>query len=372
MKNHSPQRVQHATIRYPDFSPASLIDERRRGLWQVGSWEPGMGGTICIFAEYAEAVSWNSSAKCPGKLMVVGVLAWIGILVSIGSAQEQGYSPVQFRGTLSATAEAYTSSGEALAQRFMPRYGARLFFRPVLQLFGQVELPFELMLSSSTGMRTGSTFGFLQPFNQIGLSPRIASWLRVHAGYFSLRLSELSFGELRVLGGGMELFPGLFRLQGLYGVVQHPRSLDTASGFTGTYRRWAWGASVGFSTEGGTEILLHYVRLTDDTNSIRLVRILRDTVFGRIDSVVTPAQDNAVAALSFRLPLMTGVTMQGEIAISAYSSSLRAPEKESGLPHWLFVPRYSSNVDGAALVSATIVPSRVFSINLGGRWIGPG
>jgi len=284
-------------------------------------------------------------------------------------AQERS-EPVRLRGSLNATAETYSSSGESPVQRYMPRYGMRLFFRPVLVLFGRVELPFELSWSTSAGLQKGYPTAFQQPFNQFGLSPQLTSWLRLHGGYFSLRLSELSFGDLRVLGGGIELEPGAFRLRALYGVVQHPRPLDTASGFPGLYRRWAWGGSLGFATQGGTELLLHFVRLRDDTNSIRLVRVVRDSL--RTDTVVTPGVENAVAALSFRAPLHKTVTLQGEVALSAYSSSLRAPEKDLGIPRWLFVPRYSSNVDGAAKATVTVAPSQKFSLALGGRWIGPG
>lgn len=298
---------------------------------------------------------------------------WLFVLTSIGGvvwSQEHRAAPVQLRGSLSATAEAYTNSGDAPVQRFLPRYGARLFFRPVVQLFGQVELPFELTLSTQSEVRAGYPVGFQQPFNQFGLSPRITSWLRLHGGYFSLSLSELSFGEPRILGGGVELSPGIFRLKAFYGVVQQPRALDTASGFPGAYRRWAWGASIGFSTDGGTELVLNYVRLLDDTTSIHLRRVVRDSL--RADTIVTPAQDNAVAALSFRAPLGSVLSLQGEVALSAFSSSLQAAEKELGVPRWIFVPRYSSNLDGAARIVLTLTPSQTVSVSLGGRWIGPG
>ncbi len=309
--------------------------------------------------------------------------AYVFVLVGIGvplwaQAQEQPSAPVQLRGSLSATAEAYTSAGEAPTQRFLPRYGARLFVRPVLRLFERVEIPFELTLSTQSGLRTGYPVGFQQPFNQFGLSPQITSWLRLHGGYFSLSLSELSFGEPRILGGGLELSPGPFRFKAFYGVVQQPRALDTLSGFPGTYRRWAWGGSIGFATEGGAELLLHYARLIDDTTSIRLLRILQDTVrtpdtaLAVTDTIVTPAQDNAVAALSFRAPLGAILSVQGEVALSAYSSSIRAAEKDVGVPRWLFVPRYSSNLDGAARVAVAVNPSQAVSVTLGGRWIGPG
>ncbi|MEN3026333.1 MAG: hypothetical protein ABDH31_01320 [Chlorobiota bacterium] len=304
--------------------------------------------------------------------MAVALLICFASFAVVGIAQERTAAPIELRGSLSTTAEAYTSTGEAPSQRYMPRYGARVFFRPVVRLFGEVELPFEFSYSAAVGQRAPSSIvGPLQPFNQFGLSPRITSWLRLHGGYFSLQLSELSFGELRVLGGGLELTPGPLRLRGLYGIVQHPRPIDTVGGYPGAYRRWVWGGSVGFGTDRGAEVALHYVRLVDDTTSIRLSRVVRDTLLGRSDTVVTPGQDNAVAALSFQVPLTTGMTVRGEIAVSAFSSSIRA-QKKSELPDWLFASRYSSNIDGAATVGISIVPSPSVAVNLNGRWIGPG
>jgi len=301
----------------------------------------------------------------------MGVRVLLLVVVAVGVvAQERTSTPIQVQGNLNVTAEAYTSSGDGAEPRFLPRYGMRVFFRPVVRLFGQMELPFELSLGANTGTRASYPLAFQQPFNQLGASPQITSWLRLHGGYFSLQLSELTFGDLRVLGGGMELSPGVLRLKSFYGIVQHSRPVDTTVGFPGVYRRRAWGGSVGIATEGGTEILLHYVRLLDDTASIRLLRVLRDSL--RTDTVVTPAQDNAIAALSFRAPIAKSVVLQGEVAFSAYSSTLRAPEKDVGIPRWLFVSRYSSNLDGAAVLSATVAPSPAFSLTLKGRWIGPG
>lgn len=299
-----------------------------------------------------------------------GVILGSVLLLYGAVAQEAASPPIQLQGTLSVTAEAYTGSGAPPQQRFLPRYGTRVFFRPVVHLFGQVELPFELSFTAHTGLQTGFPLPFQQPFNQFGVSPQLTSWLRLHGGYFSLRLSEMSFGDVRILGGGLELSPGGFRFKSFYGITQHPRPLDTASNFPGVYRRWAWGGSIGFQTEGGVEVQLHYVRSVDDTSSIQLARVFRDSV--RVDTLVTPAEDNAVVALSFRSPVGEAVALQGEVALSAYSSSIRFPEKELGLPRWIFPTRYSSNLDGAALLSATLTPSQAFGLTVSGRWIGPG
>jgi hypothetical protein len=146
---------------------------------------------------------------------------WHALLLLTGGAVALAQSPqppVQLRGNASITAELYTNSGALPEQRYRPRYTVRAFANPQLVLFGTVTIPLELSWSSSIGGIRSPFAGMLQPFNQFGLSPQLTPWLRLHGGYFSLQLSELTFGELRPLGGGIELSPGPLRLAALYGV----------------------------------------------------------------------------------------------------------------------------------------------------------
>lgn len=299
---------------------------------------------------------------------------WHALLLLTGGAVALAQSPqqpVQLRGNASITAELYTNSGALPEQRYRPRYTVRAFANPQLVLFGTVTIPLELSWSSSIGGIRSPFAGMLQPFNQFGLSPQLTPWLRLHGGYFSLQLSELTFGELRPLGGGIELSPGPLRLAALYGVVQHPRAADSSIGFAGAYRRWVYGGSLGYEAESGASIRLSFVRLTDDTASIRLHQLLHDTLTGRTDTVRTPALDNAVAALSFQIPAGS-VRFSGELALSGYTSNRFSPEKSTELPRWLFPVHYSSNLDGAAKAQLSITPSPSFTLALSGQWIGPG
>lgn len=105
---------------------------------------------------------------------------------SVGQAQ-----PVKLSGSFSLSSEQYGSNG-IRARR--PSGTSRAILQPTITLFDQIILPFEVYLSSEER-------GFRQPFNQFGVSPRLFGWLTLHAAYYSARLSELTFGDTRLLGG---------------------------------------------------------------------------------------------------------------------------------------------------------------------------
>jgi hypothetical protein len=82
-----------------------------------------------------------------------------------------------------------------------------------LTVFDQIVLPFELFLNSGR-------LGYQQPFNQFGVTPRFGSVVQLFAGWYSTRISDLTVGDSRILGGGVELSPGPLRLALHYGYVE--------------------------------------------------------------------------------------------------------------------------------------------------------
>ena len=115
-------------------------------------------------------------------------------------SQEENKKNVKFSGSANITDNFYSASGIAPRQ---PGNMLTGIIRANLTLFDQIELPFELYLSTEQTR-------FQQPFNQFGVSPKISDWLTLHAGYFSTRISDFTFGDLRMLWGGFELTPGKF------------------------------------------------------------------------------------------------------------------------------------------------------------------
>ncbi len=136
-------------------------------------------------------------------------------------------SPIRLEGGISLSSELYSSTGIAGRR---PKQSYRAILSPTLVIYDQIRLPFEIFV-------TNDDRGYRQPFNQFGMSPNFWGWLTLHGGYFSSRLSELSFGDTRLLGGGVELTPGDWRVSVLYGRSQMAVDPDTANGVRGLYER---------------------------------------------------------------------------------------------------------------------------------------
>ncbi|HLE32650.1 MAG TPA: hypothetical protein VJB38_08590 [Bacteroidota bacterium] len=261
-------------------------------------------------------------------------------------------SAVQAGGSLNLSSEFYSARGVA-ARR--PSNTYRGLFQLNVTFFDQIQLPFEAFYAS------GQT-GFRQPFNQFGVSPRYEDWLVVHAGYYSARLSDLSFGDARLLGAGIELTPGPFRFSALYGRSDAAIQPDLLQGIPGTYRRTMWGGKVGYGGEDQLHLHLNFWHAIDDTTSLSLA-----------PAGVAP-QENFVTSVSFGVPIEGNLlTVGGEVAGSLHSNDIRSPEVQGkGIGHALFVHRTSSQLDAAAKLSVGVTPAPFVSVRLTTRWVGPG
>jgi hypothetical protein len=272
--------------------------------------------------------------------------------------------PVKFQGSLTLSGEVYSSSGIA-ARR--PGSTARAIFTPTITLFDQISLPFEFYISNQDK-------GFRQPFNQFGVNPHLWGWLTLHAGYFSARISDLTFGDTRLVGGGVELTPGNFHFSVLYGRSQQAVAADTIQGIRGNYDRKILAAKIGYGNEEGWFLELNFMHSLDDSSSLQL------PAFGKASDSVAAAYyqaptENAVASLAYGMSFLDHrLQIKGETAISGFSNDIRFPTLKNPSVNLgsVFTPRTSSQVDAATILSVNIVPSSVFSLNLSGRWVGPG
>jgi hypothetical protein len=263
-------------------------------------------------------------------------------------------SPIRLEGGISLSSELYSSTG--IAER-RPRESYRAILSPTLVIYDQIRLPFEFFI-------TNDDRGYRQPFNQFGMSPNLWGWLTLHGGYFSSRLSELSFGDTRLFGGGVELSPGDFRLSVLYGRSQVAVDADTLHGIRGLYERTILAAKLGIGAENATFVHLDFVRAWDDSTSLR-----------NAPADVAPVE-NVVASLAYGLTLFDDkVHLTGETALSAFSNDTRSPEDGDlgkAIPRALFTPRHSSQIDAATTLTLSIAPSPIFAVSLNGKWVGPG
>jgi len=285
-------------------------------------------------------------------VVVLIALAVEGILPEWSQAQESP-APVRLTGMVNLATEAYSSEG--IDER-RPHDTFRAVFAPTLVIYDQIRLPFEFYLTSEDR-------GVRQPFNQFGVNPQFWGWMTLHAGYFSARISDLTFGDARMLGGGIELTPGNFRFSFLYGKIQQAVEEDTLNGFRGVFDRWAWAAKIGYGAESAFHVHLNVMRVFDDSSS--LSHPLPD---------ITP-QENFAVSLQYGVPIIgQALTLSGEVAAAALTSDTHLAEVGNS-PSFVknfFTPRISSQVDGATTMSLAINAASTWSLSLNGKWIGPG
>jgi hypothetical protein len=288
------------------------------------------------------------------RAIAVFVLLWLPMLTPTRPIYAQHRtSPVQFQGNVSFSTEIYQAYGIAARH---PNAVSRAIVQSALTFSDKMRLPFELYLISSESKSR-------QPFNQFGINPQLFGWLSLHAGYFSANLSELSFGDVRLFGGGLEARPGNFRFSLLYGRMRQAIAPDLTLGFAGEYQRRALACKIGYGKEGHGFVDLNFVRAVDDSSSLAS------------SSATLAPYENALASLQFGFPFASNkLRVRGELAVAAFTNDTRTQEKEIGVDFLsaLFTPRFSSQIDGASTLSVTLAPSNNFSLALDGRWIGPG
>ncbi len=288
-----------------------------------------------------------------GPLLSFGVRLVLLVLLSQHRGLYAQTHPIRLEGGITLSTDYNSTSGPSPSRQSSI---SRALLRPTIVLFDQIVLPFEISYSTQ-GQE------FRQPFNQFGVSPRLWGWLTLHAGYFSTRLSDLTFGDTRLLGGGVEVKTSAFRFAFLYGVSQRALSPDSSIGVRGEFKRTTMAARVGVGNENAVHFDISFLRAVDDSGSISIS-----------PAILTP-KENAVLAAGMGFPLFTSaVRFSVEVGASAFTNDTRAPEV-TGSPQWvkqIFIPRLSSQIDGAAKASLRITLSRSFSLSLAGRWVGPG
>lgn len=264
---------------------------------------------------------------------------------------------IRTSGSFGASADVYRSYG---ASSRLPSETYRVVGRITVTLFDQIDVPFELFLNSGQ-------LGYQQPFNQFGVTPRISNWLQLFGGWYTMRISDFTFGDLRVLGGGFELSPGSFRLAFHYGYTRQARNPDTAFAFWGEYRRRIAMGKIGYESMSGDHFTLQVMSSQDEPGTIRR------------DSLTSPPQSNMVVSLSAGIGMFdNAVRLRGEIAVGAFTNNIEIGQDSAlaasipTLVQQAIPTNASSNIDGAARVSLSLAPSADWGISLDGQWIGPG
>lgn len=166
------------------------------------------------------------------------------------------------QGTLTTTAEGYSTSGTSRRAPFVARQQAQLG----LSLFG---ISTDLSLLYTTDQSNQR-----QSVNRLGFNSEW-TWGKAAFGYTNPQISEYSVNGVTILGAGVALTPGRFHLEAFHGRSQRgvESSLDTLGAFPlqrdGTFARTVSGVRIGIGQEQGSHFHLAGSRIADDPNSIR-------------------------------------------------------------------------------------------------------
>lgn len=260
-------------------------------------------------------------------------------------------NPIKFSGSASLSDNFYSSNGIDPRQ---PSNNLIGIIRANITLFDQIDLPFEVYYSTQQTQ-------FQQPFNQFGISPRLTDWLTLHGGYFSTRFSDFTFGDLRLLGGGVEITPGDFRFKAIYGRTRQAVEPNKVSFAPEVYKQNAYAFCIGYGNEAKTFLNINVFHAKDDSASVNS------------DSIIVAPNENLVGSLDFGLELGKAVNVRGEVGVSAFSCDIGAEEiDEISVSSYLFTPNISTKVDAAAKLLLNVKASKYWSVSLSSRWIGPG
>jgi hypothetical protein len=207
--------------------------------------------------------------------------------------------PVTLNGGISVRTIFYSSNG--IEARRKP-FSYVVAGAPVLSLYGW-SVPISFVFSEQER-------SFRQPFNQFGMSPTY-KWITLHAGYRNISFSPYTLAGHTMLGGGVEMTPGIFRFGFLYGRLNRATAVDTTSGslepFSYTRKGYALKLGVG---KGRTFVDLSLLKAKDDSTSARPDALSRRKV--------TPAE-NAVFGIAARVSFLKKFYWEGDGGLSLYT-----------------------------------------------------
>lgn len=279
-------------------------------------------------------------------LIIIVILVLVSVKIN---AQE-----LAINGSFGVSADAYLSNSNS---RY-PTQTYRTYLKVNIGILEQIYLPFEIFLHNNK-------VGYQQPFNQFGITPRIGNWLDLYGGWYSTRISDFTFGDLRVLGGGFELKPKSFRLAFHYGFTRLARDPDSNFAFHGEYKQQVIIGKIGLESTSGNYLSFQIMTIRDIENSIRR------------DSLTPFPRGNSVLSISGGINSFNGqLKARFEIASSIFTNNvLNKNDSALSLPRVfakLTPVNNTSNIDGAARLNLTVLPNTNLGVSLDAQWIGPG
>ncbi len=255
-----------------------------------------------------------------------------------------------------------------------------------------ISLPFSLTLTSretnvTTPRLDAPSIGqmLLNPLNALSFSPKIG-WAQFYLGTHTQTFSELSGGDAQIVGAGVDLRPGQFRVAASVGLTQRAVEADTVHNTLGAFSRIFYGLKLAYGREDTDEVHLgvNLIRSEDNPESInRLVSsvvVVPDTATPSITDTITarhPLMPIPVAgvlgSLDLRVPLAEGVALKGEFAVSGYTRDQQSPAATAEVPvAGSFIDlKTSTRADYAATVQVA-ANRETWGVNAKALYIRPG
>jgi hypothetical protein len=153
-----------------------------------------------------------------------------------------------------------------------------------------------------------------QPFNQFGIAPRW-KWLTGHFGYSNVTYSSYTLAGHSILGAGLDMNPGIFRLGFIYGRFNRtiPQTNNVFYYSPPSYSRKGYSARIGIGTEKNFFDLI-ILNVIDDSTALP---------YNPTENKVTPAQ-NVIGGFNTKFHLAKKLIFEGEGAVSVITTNLRS------------------------------------------------
>lgn len=225
----------------------------------------------------------------------------------------------------------------------------------------QVNAPFSAFVSQQNQ-------GFLQPFNQYGVSPTYKN-VTLHLGYRNITYNKYTLGGHNFLGAGVDYKIKKVRVSAMYGRFRKEIADERGQNiFTGgaSYRRMGYGTMIGYGTRKN-HIDFILFKASDDPSEVDLTTL---------DSTIR-REENFAVGVNLRRQLHEKVTFTAHYGLSAYSADLQSAQSDAqrfrvynNVP-FLFTPRTSSSYKGAGDASIRF-KNKNYNLSLDYEYIAPG
>lgn len=171
--------------------------------------------------------------------------------------------------------------------------------------------------------RSNANTSFSQPFNRFSISPQF-KWVRLYLGYHALTFSSYTLAGHTILGAGIEVTPGKWKIVAIHGQLRKAVQftlIDSLQHIQASFRRMGSALKVSYEDSGGL-LAVNIFAGQDDATSLNLTPVT---------SQLAP-QQNVAIGLGFRKKILNRIFVDGEYATSALTADTRAMTTSQDVP----------------------------------------